>query len=121
MNVTPAFACRLDELSPESDRIWLVGMTIGLTLTVIAAFVALPPMGGTACAYLSLLVRSALYLHAGEARATTGGVVLARLYHLGLVAGLFELVVDWWLIHGVRNGALDYFGKPDVVLLASPI
>ena len=121
MNVSPAFARRLDELSPAADRIWLLGLTIGLASTLIAAFSSLPPMGGTMCAYAGLLIRSALYLRAGEVHRDRGGVVLSRLFHLGLVAGLFELVVDWWLVNGVSQGRLDYLGKPDVMLLASPI
>ena len=40
---------------------------------------------------------------------------------MGIVAGLFELPVDWWLVHGISNGRLDYLGANDVVLLASPI
>ncbi len=121
MNVTPAFARRLDELSAASDRVWIAGMTTGLALTVLAACAPLPAMGGTALAYLSLMIRASLYLGAGSALAARGGTVLARLFQLGIVAGLFELVVDWWLVNGVANGRLDYLGKPDVVLLASPI
>jgi hypothetical protein len=121
MNVTPTFARRLDELSAASDRVWIVGMTTGLALTVLAAYAPLPPMGGTALAYLSLMIRASLYLWAGSALEARGGAVLARIFQLGVVAGLFELVVDWWLVNGVSNGRLDYLGKPDVVLLASPI
>lgn len=40
---------------------------------------------------------------------------------MGIVAGLFELPVDWWLVHGIDNGRLDYLGARDVVLLASPV
>src|SRR5215468_764373 len=40
---------------------------------------------------------------------------------MGIVAGLFELPVDWWLVNGIANGRLDYLGARDVVLLASPI
>ena len=115
------FNRRLAELSPASDRAWLVGMTTGLVLTVLAAFAPLPPSGGTACAYAGLLIRSALYLWSGEALADRGGIVLARLFRLGIVAGLFELCVDWGLVHGIANGRLDYLGANDVVLLASPI
>ena len=40
---------------------------------------------------------------------------------MGIVAGLFELIVDWWLVNGIANGRLDYLGARDVVLLSSPI
>jgi hypothetical protein len=96
-----------------SDRAWLAGLTVGLGLTLVAAYAPLPPSGGTMCAYLGLLLRAALYLRDGG--------VLTRLFQMGIVAGLFELPIDWWLIHGISNGRLDYLGAPDVVLLASPI
>jgi len=44
-----------------------------------------------------------------------------RLFALGLVAGAFELPVDWALIHWVRSGQLVYLTGNDVVLLGSPI
>lgn len=121
MNVSPAFERRLGELSSASDGVWLAGMLTGLALTVVAAFAPLPPSGGTMCAYLGLLVRTGLYLRAGEVLRHRGGAVLAGLLRLGIVAGLFELAVDWWLVHGVTNGRLDYLGARDVVLLASPV
>ena len=121
MKASPSLSRHLDELSPASDRIWLIGMTTGLSLTMVAAFAPLPAGGGTMCAYLGLLVRSALYLCAGEALPIRGGVIITRLFRMGIVAGLFELIVDWWLVNGVANGRLDYLGARDVVLLASPI
>jgi hypothetical protein len=96
-------------------------MTIGLVLTLIAAFAPLPPTGGTMCAYLALLIRSALYASAGETLRSRGGDVIVGLFAMGIVAGLFELLVDWWLVHGIANGRLEYLGEHDVVLLASPI
>ena len=66
MHVSPALDRRLAELSPNSDRVWLAGLSTGLALT-------------------------------------------------------FEVIVDWWLVHGVTNGRLDYLGAKDVVLLASPL
>src|SRR5262249_43786521 len=89
--------------------------------TMVAAFAPLPAGGGTMCAYLGLLIRSALYLCAGEALQIRGGVLITRLFRMGIVAGLFELIVDWWLVNGVANGRLDYLGARDVVLLASPV
>jgi len=121
MQVTPSFERRLAQLSPASDRIWLAGMAIGLGLTVVAAFAPLPANGGTMCAYLGLFVRAALYVMSGELLAQRGGATLAALLRLGLVAGAFELIVDWWLVNGVTNGRLDYLAARDVVLLASPI
>lgn len=121
MNVSSTFERHLDELSPASDRIWLAGMATGLVLTLVAAFAPLPLNGGTMCAYLGLLIRTALYASAGETLRGRGGAVLAGLFRLGIVAGLFELIVDWWLVHGVANGRLVYLGGHDVVLLASPI
>jgi hypothetical protein len=121
MNVSSTFARKLTELSTGSDRVWLAGMSVGLLLTVVAAFAPLPAGGGTMCAYLGLFVRASLYLGAGESLRYRGGVVLAQLFRIGIVAGLFELIVDWWLVNGVTNGRLDYLGARDVVLLASPI
>ena len=121
MRVSPAFDRRLAELSPASDRAWLAGLSTGLVLTVVAAFVPLPAGGGTLCAYLGLLIRAAIYLDAGDALRERGGAVLSGLFRLGIVAGLFELPIDWWLVHGVANGRLDYLGAKDVVLLASPV
>ncbi|HJQ98500.1 MAG TPA: hypothetical protein VJ826_09305, partial [Candidatus Polarisedimenticolaceae bacterium] len=75
-----------------SDRAWLAGLTVGLGLTLVAAYAPLPPSGGTMCAYLGLLIRASLYLRDGG--------VLTRLFQMGIVAGLFELPIDWWLVHG---------------------
>src|SRR4051812_22459644 len=121
MQTSPTFDRRLTELSASSDAVWLAGMATGLALTVVAAFAPLPATGGRMCAYLGLLIRSALYAGAGQALPERGGAVLTSLFLMGVVAGLFELPIDWWLIHGVRNGRLDYLGANDVVLLASPI
>jgi hypothetical protein len=121
MHIAPVFAQRLEELSGSSDAAWAAGMTIGLTLTLVAAFAPLPTAGGTMCAYLGLFLRAALYASAGEWLRGRGGATIVALLRLGLVAGAFELVVDWWLVNGVTNGRLDYLGTRDVVLLASPI
>jgi len=121
MQTSPTFDRRLTELSGTSDAVWLAGLATGLALTLVAAFAPLPPTGGTMCAYLGLLIRSALYASAGQALPDKGGAVLTSLFLMGLVAGLFELPIDWWLVHGVRNGRLNYLGANDVVLLASPI
>jgi hypothetical protein len=121
MRVSAGFARHLDALSAASDLLWLAGMTTGLALTLVAAFAPLPAGGGTMCAYLGLFVRAALYASAGETLARRGGATLSGLFRVGIVAGLFELIVDWWLVNGIANGRLDYLGARDVVLLASPI
>ena len=94
MNVTPTFERRLGELSAASERVWMTGMATGLVLTVIAAFAPLPAHGGTMCAYLGLLIRSVLYLRAGDTLRDQDGAVLAGLFRLGIVAGFCELIVD---------------------------
>src|SRR5688500_14932723 len=121
MRTGPIFDARLRELSSRSDFAWLAGATTGLALTLVAAFAQLPEGGGRACAYLGLFVRAAIYASSRRTLAGRGGEVLSGLFELGLVAGVFELVVDWWLVNGLSNGALDYMGAPDVVLLSSPI
>ena len=121
MNVSPNFARHIEALSPASDAMWVGGMTTGLALTLVAAFAPLPANGGTMCAYLGLFIRAALYASAGETLQQRGGATVVALLRVGIVAGLFELIVDWWLVNGIANGRLDYLGARDVVLLASPI
>jgi len=121
MNVSPNFARHIKALSPASDAMWVGGMATGLLLTLVAAFAPLPANGGTMCAYLGLFIRAALYASAGETLQQRGGATIVALLRVGIVAGLFELIVDWWLVNGIANGRLDYLGARDVVLLASPI
>ncbi|MCE9626168.1 MAG: hypothetical protein K8R69_12085 [Deltaproteobacteria bacterium] len=120
---SPHFLATISELSPASDRIWLLGSGLGLGFTLIAAFFF--PYGsspsGKFWAYASLLIRASLYLHAKDGLKNRGGWVLYRLFLMGLVAGLFELLVDWGLVHWVQNGKLVYLTGNDVVLLGSPI
>jgi hypothetical protein len=110
-------------LGSASDLLWVAGMTIGLTFTLIAAFLFPFPnsVSGRFWAYFGLLVRSSFYLWSGDRLRGRGGETLSRLFKMGLVAGLFELLIDWVLIHGVLNGRLDYLSHNDVVLLGSPI
>jgi len=84
MRVSPAFDRRLAELSPDSDRVWLAGLSTGLALTIVAAFAPLPAAGGTMCAYLGLVIRASLYLRAGETLRERGGAVLPGLFRLGI-------------------------------------
>jgi hypothetical protein len=117
----PSFTQHLQQLSPRSDRLWLLGLSIGLSFTLLAAYRYPFATSGQFWAYAGLLARAWLYTWAGEARAAEGGVVLSRLFQLGIVAGLFELLVDWWLVHGLVHGRLIYLPANDVVLLASPL
>ena len=118
-----AVAERLGQLDRASDRVWAVALTTGLVCTLIAAYGFPYPVSasGKFWAYAGLLVRASLYLWAGESLAGRGGETLARLFRMGLVAGAFELLVDWWLIHGVSSGRLIYMTGNDVTLLGSPI
>lgn len=117
------FLSRVEELGAASDRVWLVGLCTGLAFTLIAAYRFPYPasVSGKWWAYAGLALRASLYLWSREALRGRGGETLARLFALGLVAGTFELLVDWWLIHGVSSGRLVYLTGNDVVLLGSPI
>jgi hypothetical protein len=117
----PGFARRLQELSPASDVAWFAGMGTGLAFTLLAAFAFPFSEEGKFWAYAGLLIRGALYLWSDRGLKDRGGETLATLFRLGLVAGLFELLVDWGLVHWVANGRLVYLTGNDVVLLASPV
>jgi hypothetical protein len=117
----PAFERRLDELSPSIDRIWLIGLTTGLALTLVAAYPFAHTPSGNFWAYAGLLIRAGLYLWAGDTHQGRGGDTLATLLRVGIVAGLLEILVDWALIHWLPTGRLVYLTGNDVVLLGSPI
>lgn len=118
---SPGFQRRLAQLSPASDRAWLLALSTGLGFTLIAAYPFAHSPSGKFWAYAGLLLRGGTYLWAGEALADRGGQVLRRLFLLGLVAGLLEILVDWALIHWLPTGRLVYLTDNDVVLLGSPI
>jgi hypothetical protein len=115
------FLRRLGELSVTSDLIWLVALTVGLSFTLIAAYLFPFSPSGKFWAYASLFIRASLYLWSGEKLKGRGGETLAGLFMLGIVAGVFELLVDWGLIHWVSNGRLVYLTENDIVLLGSPV
>jgi len=119
----PGFVARLAQLSPASDRAWLAALLTGLVFTMIAAYGFPYPQSpsGKFWAYSGLLIRAAIYLYSGEGLKNRGGETIARLFALGLVAGAFELPIDWALIHWVGSGRLVYLTGNDVVLLGSPI
>src|SRR5215813_3180456 len=119
----PEFLARLAQLSSASDLAWLLALVVGLAFTAIAAYAFPYPQSpsGKFWAYFGLLIRGAIFASAGERLKGRGGEALSRLFALGLVAGAFELPVDWALIHWVRSGQLVYLTGNDVVLLGSPI
>lgn len=119
----PLFLTRLAQLGRDSDRTWLAGLLTGLVFTLIAAYGFPYPKSpsGKLWAYWGLLIRAALYIRSAEGLRDRGGETLSRLFAVGLVAGLFELPVDWALIHWVQHGRLVYLTGNDVVLLGSPI
>jgi hypothetical protein len=119
----PAFLVRLAQLSAASDRAWLAALLVGLIFTAIAAYAFPYPQSpsGKFWAYFGLLIRAAIFMRAGIRLQGRGGETLARLFALGLVAGAFELPIDWALIHWVKSGQLVYLSGNDVVLLGSPI
>jgi hypothetical protein len=96
-------------------------MSVGLGFTLIAAYVFPFSPSGKFWAYAGLFIRASLYLWVGESRQGRGGETISRLFQIGIVAGIFELLVDWALIHWVSNGRLVYLTGNDVVLLASPV
>jgi hypothetical protein len=119
----PRFLDRLGQLGAASDGLWAAALVIGLSFTLIAAY--LFPYGespsGKFWAYAGVLLRAGLYLGAKDGLRGRGGETLARLFALGVAAGLLELLVDWGLIHWVANGRLVYLSGNDVVLLGSPV
>ena len=117
----PAFLRRVGELSGASDLTWLIALLVGIGSTLIAVFWFPNSPTGNFWAYAGLFIRAGLYLWAGEALEGRGGHTLSGLFKLGIVAGVFELLVDWGLIHWVSNGRLVYLTGNDVVLLGSPV
>ncbi|MGA7493134.1 MAG: hypothetical protein WB930_16255 [Syntrophobacteraceae bacterium] len=117
----PEFLRRIGELSVKSDRVWLAALSAGLGFTLIAAYLFAFSPTGKILAYAGLSIRAGLYFRAGAVLEGCGGEVLSDLFNLGLVAGIFEILVDWGLIHWITNGRLVYLAGNDVVLLASPL
>lgn len=106
-----------------SDICWLLGMTIGLGFTVLAAYAFPYPesRAGIFFAYLCVMLRLALYFAFADRWKESGGALIGKLVTFGLVAGFFELLADYWLVNGVTSGRLVYTSGRDVVLLASPL
>jgi hypothetical protein len=116
---SPPLTARLRQLNLSSDVAWLAALLVGITFTLIAAY--LQPSEGKFWVYSGLLLRAGIYLWSKDALRNRGGETIFRLFAMGLVAGTLELLVDWALIHWVDNGRLVYLTGNDVVLLGSPL
>ncbi len=115
------FQRRIDELSPASDRLWLIGLTTGLALTLVAAYPFAHTPSANFWAYAGLLIRAGLYLWAGDTLRGKGGETIGTLFRVGAVAGTLEILIDWALIHWLPTGRLVYLTGNDVVVLGSPL
>src|SRR5262245_29642589 len=93
----PRFDRRMNELSSASDRVWLFGLVVGLSLTLVAAYPFAHTPSGNFWAYAGLLIRTCAYLWAEDRLRGRGGETLGTLLRVGLVAGLLEILVDWAL------------------------
>ena len=108
----PEFLRRIGELSVISDRVWLAALSVGLGFTLIAAYLFAFSPTGKFLAYAGLSIRASLYFEAGVLLEGRGGEILSDLFKLGLVAGIFEILVDRGLIHRISNGRLVYLTGP---------
>lgn len=111
----PAFISLLRETGPATDAIWLIGNTIGLGLTVVAAYAF--PRYGVFFGYLAVMARCALYAAVGSLPRFSYYDLMLR---LGLVAGLFEIFADAMLVRWLPTGGLVYLTR-DAILLESPL
>lgn len=119
----PTFLQHLSHLGRASDLVCLLSGGAGLVCQTIAYFLAPYEQvtSGKFWAYAALLFATGLFLWSREALRGHGGIVIWRLFCMGLVAGFLELLIDWALIHWIPNGRLTYLSGNDVVLLGSPI
>lgn len=117
----PTFTQRLDELGPASDRAWLAATTTALVTTLIAVYPCEGSVSGKFWCYAAILVRASVFAWSREGLRGRGGETLFGLFALGLVAGVYEILADFGLVHWVARGRLVYTTGNDVVVLASPI
>lgn len=103
------------QFSRRTDLVWIAGNASGLGATLFAAY--LNPHNGLFWAYATVLSRLLLYAWAGR---TTWGSIFRELLPMGLIAGVLELLADYFLVHWILSGQLVY-PTPDAVLLASPL
>ncbi len=117
----PEFLRRLGDLSVKSDLVWFAALSIGIGSTLIAAYLFAFSPTGKFLVYAGLSIRAILYFQAGEVLEGLGGDILSDLFKLGLAAGIFEILVDWGLIHWISSGRLVYLSGNDIFLLGSPV
>jgi hypothetical protein len=103
------------EHTQTTDLICLAGLTSGLVCTLVAAY--LMPEAGRFWAYATIFSR--LFLYWGVSR-TQGGRIYADLLAMGLIAGVIELLADYYLMHWVTSGRLVY-PPGDAIFLESPL
>lgn len=117
----PTFTQRLDELGPASDRAWLAATTTALVTTLIAVYACEGGVSGKFWAYAAIFVRISIFAWSRECLRGRGGETLFGLFAFGLVAGIYETLADFGLVHWVARGRLVYTTDNDIVVLASPI
>jgi len=105
----------LPEHNKTTDLVCLAGLTSGLVCTLIAALAM--PEAGRFWAYATILSRLLMYWGASR---KMGGRIFAELLAMGLIAGLIEVLADYYLIHWVTTGRLIY-PPGDAILLDSPL
>ena len=122
------FKAHLDQPGMAADCLVLATGLIGVACEFIAHFIH--QSSGKFWAYVALLISTGLFIWAKEGLKGRGGEVIWRLFQIGLVAGMLEILVDWALIDFVTHGRLYYKSTKtwdgtsiinDVVLLGSPI
>ena len=117
---SPAFTNRLRQLCLTSDLAWLAALLAGITNDTDGGIPS-APRGQIFGLPWASPARTCIYLWSWDALAGRGGEIIGRLFALGMVAGMLELLVDWALIHWIANGRLVYLTGSDVMLLGSPI
>jgi len=101
--------------SRESDAVCLLGVGSGLAVVATASFAI--PQASRFLVYATIFSRLLLYW--GVAR-TRWGRIFGALLGMGVIAGLVEVLADYFLIHWTRSGQLIY-PAGDAVVLDSPL
>jgi hypothetical protein len=103
------------EFSLATDVVCAAGVVSGLGVVLAAAFAV--PDASRFLVYATIFSRLLLYW--GVAR-TRWGRIFGALLGMGVIAGLVEILADYFLIHWTRSGQLVY-PPGDAILLDSPL